>query len=124
VTRRPARADALLFDFGGMLDTDGRHWSEKLWDFYARCGLAVDKPGFEQAFVEGDRRLARGGPLHGVGMSDLPGRQLRAQSILPARACGCQTIWRRGRSWRPHPEPAPDVLVIAHLAELPGVLGA
>ena len=41
---------AILFDFGGTIDTDGVHWSEKFWDYYERFKLPIEKKDFERAF--------------------------------------------------------------------------
>ena len=41
---------AILFDFGGTIDTDGVHWSEKFWEYYERFKLPVEKKDFERAF--------------------------------------------------------------------------
>jgi putative hydrolase of the HAD superfamily len=48
---------AVLFDFGGTIDTDGVHWSEKYWELYERFRSGVAKPAFEHAFVESERLL-------------------------------------------------------------------
>ena len=32
---------AILFDFGGTIDTDGVHWSEKYWDLYEQFSVGV-----------------------------------------------------------------------------------
>jgi putative hydrolase of the HAD superfamily len=42
---------AILFDFGGTIDTNGIHWSEKFWDAYVRTGIRVSKDDFESAYV-------------------------------------------------------------------------
>ncbi len=43
---------AILFDFGGTLDTDGVHWSEKFWEAYQAAGVPVEKSEYENAYVE------------------------------------------------------------------------
>lgn len=42
---------AILFDFGGTLDTDGIHWSEKFWEVYKEYKVPIRKFDFETAFV-------------------------------------------------------------------------
>lgn len=49
----------VIFDYGGTLDTGGDHWSEVIWDAYQKCGVAVDKPTFREAYVNAERELAR-----------------------------------------------------------------
>ncbi len=48
---------AVLFDFGGTIDTDGVHWSEKFWEFYERFSVPVKKSDFEKAFVATEKEL-------------------------------------------------------------------
>ncbi|HNQ59698.1 MAG TPA: HAD family hydrolase [Bacteroidales bacterium] len=48
---------AILFDFGGTLDTDGVHWSEKFWEAYTSAGIPVDKSEYEKAFIEAGDHL-------------------------------------------------------------------
>ncbi len=48
---------AILFDFGGTIDTDGVHWSEKYWELYEQFELPVAKPDFEKSFVDSERQL-------------------------------------------------------------------
>ena len=48
---------AILFDFGGTIDTDGVHWSEKYWDVYQQFGVGVSKKAYEAAFVESEAML-------------------------------------------------------------------
>ena len=48
---------AILFDFGGTIDTDGVHWSEMFWEYYERFKLPVAKRDFERAFVFSEDEL-------------------------------------------------------------------
>ena len=45
---------ATLFDFGGTIDTDGVHWSEKYWELYKRFKIETSKTDFERSFVESE----------------------------------------------------------------------
>ena len=49
----------ILFDYGGTLDTNGVHWSEVLWQGYRHAGIDVTKEQFREAYVHGERTLAR-----------------------------------------------------------------
>lgn len=49
----------LIFDYGGTLDTGGDHWSEVIWDAWQKAGIDVDKALFREAYVYGERELAR-----------------------------------------------------------------
>lgn len=46
-----------IFDYGGTLDTAGRHWGKVLWDAYMKCGVPVDERQFREAYVYAERRL-------------------------------------------------------------------
>lgn len=54
-----SKIKGIIFDYGGTLDTGGRHWSEVLWDGYRQAGVEVDKAGFREAYVYAERELAR-----------------------------------------------------------------
>lgn len=49
----------IIFDYGGTIDTNSRHWAEVLWEKYAVCGVPVSKDTFREAYVHGERSLAR-----------------------------------------------------------------
>ncbi len=54
------KARGLIFDYGGTIDTDSVHWSHVLWDGYVAQELgATDYEAFRQAYVHGERTLAR-----------------------------------------------------------------
>lgn len=42
---------AILFDFGGTLDTDGIHWSEKFWEAYQNLKVPITKKQYEKSYV-------------------------------------------------------------------------
>ncbi|MBI1929962.1 HAD family hydrolase [Candidatus Poribacteria bacterium] len=49
---------ALLFDFGGTLDTDGIHWSLKFWDVYQRLGVHISQQEFRGAYLAAESHIA------------------------------------------------------------------
>ncbi len=49
----------IIFDYGGTIDSHGDHWSEIIWEGYARAGVSVDKETFRRAYVETEREFAR-----------------------------------------------------------------
>lgn len=49
----------IIFDYGGTIDTDSVHWSEVLWDGFVAVGIPVSKDAFRDAYVFGERTLAR-----------------------------------------------------------------
>lgn len=49
----------IIFDYGGTIDTDGKHWSEVLWESYAFHHISVSKEQFREAYVHAERALAK-----------------------------------------------------------------
>ena len=49
----------VIFDYGGTIDTDAMHWAAVLWGSYQGNQVPVDKESFRQAYVHGERTLAR-----------------------------------------------------------------
>lgn len=49
----------LIFDYGGTLDTGGRHWGKVLWQAYVDNGAGVDESAFREAYVHAERTLGR-----------------------------------------------------------------
>lgn len=51
--------NAIIFDYGGTLDTNARHWSEVLWEGYQHVGIPVSKEEFRTSYVVAERALAK-----------------------------------------------------------------
>ena len=58
----------IIFDYGGTLDTNARHWAHVLWEGYRHVAqaehfstslTAVTEPQFREAYVFGERALAK-----------------------------------------------------------------
>lgn len=49
----------VIFDYGGTIDTNSRHWAEVLWSKYVETNVPVDKESFREAYVFGERALAK-----------------------------------------------------------------
>lgn len=49
---------AIIFDYGGTIDTDSLHWSEVLWKGYQHVGVPVTKEEFRVSYVVAERALA------------------------------------------------------------------
>ncbi|MGE5352321.1 MAG: HAD family hydrolase [Acidobacteriota bacterium] len=50
---------ALLFDFGGTIDTGGIHWFEKFWNLYSSIGIVIDRTVFRDAFKYSEQQMSR-----------------------------------------------------------------
>ena len=50
---------ALLFDYGGTLDTNGHHWFEVLWEAYLSEDIQASKEQLREAYIYGERTLEK-----------------------------------------------------------------
>ena len=50
---------AIIFDYGGTIDTDSLHWSEVLWKGYKHASIPVSKEEFRTSYVVAERALAK-----------------------------------------------------------------
>lgn len=48
----------IIFDYGGTIDSNGKHWAEVLWESYQDNKIPVTKEQFREAYVYGERYLA------------------------------------------------------------------
>lgn len=48
----------IIFDYGGTIDSNGKHWAEVLWEAYQHEQVPVSKEAFREAFVYVERYLA------------------------------------------------------------------
>ncbi len=53
------RIQAIIFDYGGTIDTNALHWSEVLWEGYQHTNIPVSKEEFRQSYVFAERALAK-----------------------------------------------------------------
>lgn len=49
----------IIFDYGGTIDTNGKHWAEVLRLAYEELNIPVNKATFRLAYVHGERTLAK-----------------------------------------------------------------
>ena len=49
----------IIFDYGGTIDTNSRHWAEVLWSKYVEINVPTDKESFREAYVYGERAMAK-----------------------------------------------------------------
>ncbi|MDR0995307.1 MAG: HAD family hydrolase [Tannerella sp.] len=48
---------ALVFDYGGTIDTNGLHWAEVIWRAYQALEIPIGRECFREAYVQGERAL-------------------------------------------------------------------
>lgn len=49
----------IIFDYGGTIDSNGLHWAEVIWEAYETFLVPVSKADFREAYVHGERTLAK-----------------------------------------------------------------
>lgn len=54
-----SKLSSIIFDYGGTLDTDARHWAHVLYEGYRHAGIPVSEAQFREAYVYGERALAK-----------------------------------------------------------------
>jgi len=62
---------AILFDFGGTLDSDGKHWVDQFREAYEAAGYGYPSETFNPAFFESDKRILAEHDLRGRSLRDL-----------------------------------------------------
>jgi len=48
----------ILIDYGGTIDTNGKHWANVIWEAYVNAEVAIDKAQFMEAYAYGEKALA------------------------------------------------------------------
>ena len=49
------RCRAILFDFGGTLDSDGEHWLDRFYELYEQTGFDLPRDQIKRAFYNADQ---------------------------------------------------------------------
>lgn len=55
----PDKIKGIIFDYGGTIDSNGLHWAEVIWMSYEAHRIPVGKEDFRNAYVFGERTLAK-----------------------------------------------------------------
>lgn len=61
---------AVLFDFGGTLDSDGLTWGDRFFPLYREAGLPLTREAFDRAFYKSDDNLPARFALAGKGLAE------------------------------------------------------
>lgn len=48
----------IIIDYGATIDSNGKHWSEVIWEGYCICSLPITKEQFREAYIYTERFLA------------------------------------------------------------------
>jgi len=70
---------AILFDFGGTLDSDGEHWLDRFYALYRDLGLRIPLPEIKRAFYHADGLCSSDSQVVSLGLRRLMKRHVRMQ---------------------------------------------
>jgi len=71
---------AILFDFGGTLDSDGQHWLDRFYRIYEQIGLQnISKERIKEAFYWADAQLENDVTIQKAGFREMMERHVRCQ---------------------------------------------
>ncbi len=62
---------AILFDFGGTLDSDGEHWLDRFYELYEHAGFDLPRNQIKQAFYHADHLCCRDPRVLPMGLKSL-----------------------------------------------------
>jgi len=68
---------AILFDYGGTLDSDGIVWKDRFYGIYKKNGLQIGQEKFDRAFYDSDDNLHLRYKLAGLSLSETVRLQVR-----------------------------------------------
>ncbi len=92
---------AVLFDFGGTLDSDGQHWLDRFYRIYDQIGLPqVPKERIKEAFYWADAKLEADPTIRKAGFREMMERHVHFQFenlglMDPIRELEAATIFSR-----------------------------
>jgi putative hydrolase of the HAD superfamily len=66
-----SHCEAILFDFGGTLDSDGEHWLDRFYDLYGQAGFDLPQADIKRAFYDADRLCFNGPGIVSMGLREL-----------------------------------------------------
>lgn len=73
------RCKAILFDFGGTLDSDGEHWLDRFNELYEKVGIGVPRERIKQVFYQADALCCDDPRVNGMGLRPLMRHHVRLQ---------------------------------------------
>jgi putative hydrolase of the HAD superfamily len=81
---------AVLFDYGGTLDSDGIPWLDRFFPIYQQAGLAAPWEEFRKAFYDSDDQLPERYELEGLDLERTVGLQVRCvvDRLAPSLGAG------------------------------------
>lgn len=74
-----SRCRAILFDFGGTLDSDGEHWLDRFYELYEQSGFDLPRAQIKQAFYNADQLCSSDPQVVPMGLRPLMRHHVRLQ---------------------------------------------
>ncbi len=73
---------AILFDFGGTLDSDGEHWLDRFYELYETIGLDLRRDVIKKVFYQADRMCCDDPQVDRMGLRPLMKHHIRYQFLM------------------------------------------
>lgn len=73
------RCKAILFDFGGTLDSDGEHWLDRFYELYESCDIELPRERIKQVFYQADASCCEDPGVNQMGLRPLMRHHVRLQ---------------------------------------------
>ncbi|MGV8074720.1 MAG: HAD family hydrolase [Syntrophobacteraceae bacterium] len=70
---------AILFDFGGTLDSDGEHWLDRFYELYERSGIEIPRDEIKRVFYLADELCCGDPEVNHLGLRLLMKHHVRLQ---------------------------------------------
>ncbi|MFA5975423.1 MAG: HAD family hydrolase [Elusimicrobiota bacterium] len=71
---------AILFDWGGTLDSDGLHWLDRFYEIYSKTDFKdISKPKIKEAFYWADAQAEKDPSIRTAGLREMMDRHVRWQ---------------------------------------------
>ena len=74
-----SKCKAILFDFGGTLDSDGGHWLDRFYQIYLKEGIDVSFSSLKEAFYYADEICCNDPNINNFGLNSLLDHHVRLQ---------------------------------------------
>lgn len=72
---------AILFDFGGTLDSDGEHWLDRFHRLYSEAGIDVSTAEIKRAFYHADNQCYGDAQVSSMGLRALMNHHIHLQFV-------------------------------------------
>lgn len=75
------RCKAILFDFGGTLDSDGEHWLDRFYELYEQAGIEIPQAEIKRVFYNADDLCCSDPEVNEMGLRPLMKRHVALQFV-------------------------------------------